>query len=409
MWLTLAHLRRLRGRLHGDPEARDAAEHRDRRRVGRDAAGAGLGRGHRRRRARGAAAVPDHLRLDAAAFLVARALPHARTTRKAGLPMLPVTHGAHYTRLHDLLYTLIAVRGDAAAVRDPHERLALPRRGAGARRGCSSATRCALPPLQRRARARARSATRSSTSRRCSRRCWSTTTGADAARRAACCAARRGRRRDPARGCVLAGCGQRAEVQGLRRHRHAVRPRLRADRRTTASRARSPISAARSVVLFFGYTHCPDVCPTTLADLAEVMKQLGPDAARVQVLFVTVDPGARHAELLAQYVPAFDPRFLGLCGDAAATARDGEGIQDLLPEAAGRDAGNLHDGPFGGDVRVRPAGTAARVRELRPGAGRVRARHARAAAQRPAEAARGAIGAVPAASVGAIVSISSIL
>ena len=44
------------------------------------------------------------------------------------------------------------------------------------------------------------------------------------------------------------------------------------------------------VVLFFGYTHCPDICPTTLADMAAVMKQLGPDAARVQVLFVTVDP-----------------------------------------------------------------------------------------------------------------------
>ena len=48
-------------------------------------------------------------------------------------------------------------------------------------------------------------------------------------------------------------------------------------------------------MLFFGYTHCPDICPTTLADMAAVMKQLGPDAARVQVLFVTVDPGARHA------------------------------------------------------------------------------------------------------------------
>ena len=70
-------VRRLRDRLHGAAQAGDAAEHRDRRRVGRDAAGAGLGGGHRRGRARGAAAVPHHLRLDAAAFLVARALPHA--------------------------------------------------------------------------------------------------------------------------------------------------------------------------------------------------------------------------------------------------------------------------------------------------------------------------------------------
>jgi protein SCO1/2 len=75
------------------------------------------------------------------------------------------------------------------------------------------------------------------------------------------------------------------------------------------------------VVLFFGFTHCPDVCPTTLADLSQVMKQLGPDAERVQVLFVTVDPERDTPEVLAKYVGAFDPRFLGLYGDAAATQR----------------------------------------------------------------------------------------
>ena len=75
------------------------------------------------------------------------------------------------------------------------------------------------------------------------------------------------------------------------------------------------------VVLFFGYTHCPDVCPTTLADIAGVMKQLGPDAARVQVLFVTVDPERDTPEVLSQYVPAFDASFLGLSGDDAATQR----------------------------------------------------------------------------------------
>jgi len=75
------------------------------------------------------------------------------------------------------------------------------------------------------------------------------------------------------------------------------------------------------VVLFFGYTHCPDVCPTTLAELAQVMKTLGADADRVQVLFVTVDPERDTPAILSQYVPAFDPRFLGLYGDAAATQR----------------------------------------------------------------------------------------
>ena len=75
------------------------------------------------------------------------------------------------------------------------------------------------------------------------------------------------------------------------------------------------------VVMFFGFTQCPDVCPTTMAELSAVMKQLGPQADQVQVLFVTVDPERDTQTLLSQYVPAFDPRFLGLYGDAAATAK----------------------------------------------------------------------------------------
>ncbi|MBV8628100.1 MAG: SCO family protein [Paraburkholderia sp.] len=67
------------------------------------------------------------------------------------------------------------------------------------------------------------------------------------------------------------------------------------------------------VVLFFGYTHCPDVCPTTMAELSQALQQLGPDAAkRVQVLFVTVDPERDTPQLMAQYVPAFNPSFIGL-------------------------------------------------------------------------------------------------
>lgn len=66
------------------------------------------------------------------------------------------------------------------------------------------------------------------------------------------------------------------------------------------------------VVLFFGYLHCPDVCPTTMAELAQAMQQLGDDAKRVQVLFVTLDPQRDTAPLLAQYVSAFNPAFVGL-------------------------------------------------------------------------------------------------
>ncbi len=79
------------------------------------------------------------------------------------------------------------------------------------------------------------------------------------------------------------------------------------------------------VTVFFGYTQCPDVCPTTLTTMSEVMRSLGPDAERVQVLFVTVDPERDTQALLANYVPAFDPRFLGLRGsldETAAVAKD---------------------------------------------------------------------------------------
>lgn len=75
------------------------------------------------------------------------------------------------------------------------------------------------------------------------------------------------------------------------------------------------------VLIFFGYTRCPDVCPTTMAELKMVLQQLGEDAKKVQVLFVTVDPERDTPQLLAQYVPAFDPSFIGLYGNAEATAK----------------------------------------------------------------------------------------
>jgi protein SCO1/2 len=96
----------------------------------------------------------------------------------------------------------------------------------------------------------------------------------------------------------------------------------------------------KAVVVFFGYTQCPDVCPTTLAMLADVMKRLGPDADRVQVLFVTVDPERDTAELLQKYVPAFDPRFLGLRGDAEATARTAKEFKVIYQKQAGTTPGS---------------------------------------------------------------------
>src|SRR5882672_347701 len=70
----------------------------------------------------------------------------------------------------------------------------------------------------------------------------------------------------------------------------------------------------KAVLIFFGYTHCPDVCPTTLMQMAEVVRVLGADAAKVQVLWVTVDPERDTQELLGNYIPAFNSAFLGLRG-----------------------------------------------------------------------------------------------
>jgi protein SCO1 len=96
---------------------------------------------------------------------------------------------------------------------------------------------------------------------------------------------------------------------------------------TDASGARRTLADYRGkvVVLFFGYTQCPDVCPTTMAELAQVRRALGADAARVQVLFVTLDPQRDTPQLLARYVPAFDPSFVALYGtedQIKATARE---------------------------------------------------------------------------------------
>jgi len=68
------------------------------------------------------------------------------------------------------------------------------------------------------------------------------------------------------------------------------------------------------VLLYFGYTSCPDVCPTTLAEFAEVKKQLGPAAQRLRVALVTVDPERDTPKRLRTYTRAFDPTFLGLTG-----------------------------------------------------------------------------------------------
>ncbi len=108
---------------------------------------------------------------------------------------------------------------------------------------------------------------------------------------------------------------------------HAGRPRTLADFRDKA------------VLLFFGYTHCPDACPTTMAKMARAVDLLGEDGKRVQGLFVTLDPARDTAQVLAEYVPAFHPSFLGLNGSEAEVARVAEDFKLFFarqaPDASG--------------------------------------------------------------------------
>jgi protein SCO1/2 len=91
------------------------------------------------------------------------------------------------------------------------------------------------------------------------------------------------------------------------------------------------------VVVFFGYTQCPDVCPTTMAEMATVMQKLGPLADQVQVLFITLDPERDTQQLLASYVPAFDKRFIGLRGTPEQTAKTAKEFKVFYAKVPGSD------------------------------------------------------------------------
>lgn len=73
-------------------------------------------------------------------------------------------------------------------------------------------------------------------------------------------------------------------------------------------------------LIFFGFTHCPDICPTALFDMTQVFKALGKDGDKVQAYFVSVDPERDTPEILKEYLSSFDPRLRGLTGDPAAVA-----------------------------------------------------------------------------------------
>lgn len=103
----------------------------------------------------------------------------------------------------------------------------------------------------------------------------------------------------------------------------------------TGARRSSADYRGKVVVVFFGFAQCPDVCPTTLQEMAEVRRQLGQSADQVQVLFVTLDPERDTREVLAQYVPRFDPTFVGLYGTGEETARVAKNFKVFYQKVGG--------------------------------------------------------------------------
>ncbi|MBJ3777547.1 SCO family protein [Acuticoccus mangrovi] len=91
--------------------------------------------------------------------------------------------------------------------------------------------------------------------------------------------------------------------------------------------------------VFFGFTHCPEICPTTLWDMSLALKELGPDADRLKVLFITVDPERDTPEFLGHYLGAFDPRIIGLIGSEAELAELGRDYHAYWEKVPTKDGG----------------------------------------------------------------------
>lgn len=141
-------------------------------------------------------------------------------------------------------------------------------------------------------------------------------------------------------GCLLAGCGAR-------------KPQFKAIDLTGAEYARDlqltdADGQARSlkdfhgkvVVLFFGYTQCPDVCPTTLAEIAQAKQLLGADGARLQGVFVTLDPERDTPQVLKAYLANFDPTFVALRGTLQQTAAVAKDFKIFYQKVPGTTAGS---------------------------------------------------------------------
>ena len=141
---------------------------------------------------------------------------------------------------------------------------------------------------------------------------------------------------------LAAGCGERAagpavpfkgvDITGADYGRELALPDVDGRVRTLAD------FKGKAVVVFFGFTHCPDVCPTTMAELADVKRQLGADGKRLQAVFVTVDPERDTPEKLKGYMAAFDPSFVALRGTPAQTEALAKSFKAYYKKVPGADA-----------------------------------------------------------------------
>src|SRR5262249_24629794 len=98
-------------------------------------------------------------------------------------------------------------------------------------------------------------------------------------------------------------------------------------------------------LVFFGFTHCPDVCPTTLFEVSEILRALGPDADRTGALFITVDPERDNPAAMKDYLSSFDPHLIGLTGDPAAVAAVAEAYPVYFQEVPLGQGGYTMDHP----------------------------------------------------------------
>jgi protein SCO1/2 len=98
------------------------------------------------------------------------------------------------------------------------------------------------------------------------------------------------------------------------------------------------------LLIYFGYTHCPDICPTTLAEISQTLDRLGPLAAQIQPLYITIDPERDTADVMGAYVKDFDSRIVGLTGTAAEIAAVAKGyrVYYAKKEGTGQDKAAYH-------------------------------------------------------------------